>query len=370
MFDRRAARVLFTAIAIGLMLLFVWAAWRTIIAFVFSIFFAYLLEAPVERLTPMLRGSRKTAIGVVYLLMLGIIAAVLTLAAPRIMREAQSLVAQMPQLTQKLSTGQIAYSVGSQRGWSHETQERLQQFLAAHQREIVTAFQGLVAHAARTLKDLWWLVLVPILAIFFLLEGGQFRSIIVNAAERGRYRSVVGATVTDISVMLGHFIRAQLALALLAIVVLTLVFWATRVPYAFAVGPAAGALEFIPVVGPLIGAGLVLAVAFVTNYPHLLILVIVLIVWRGIQDYITSPRIMGSKLELHPLAVLFGVLAGGEVGGVIGVFLSIPILAAGRILWRAWRAYCSATSDLSNTLPVQIGDPAPITDSERRFGGG
>ena len=63
------------------------------------------------------------------------------------------------------------------------------------------------------------------------------------------------------------------------------------------------------------------------------------VIWRGIQDYVSSPRIMGSTLELHPLIVLFGVLAGGEVAGVIGVFLSIPVLATLRILWHTWMLY-------------------------------
>ena len=53
---------------------------------------------------------------------------------------------------------------------------------------------------------------------------------------------------------------------------------------------------------------------------------------------------MGSTLELHPLAVLFGILAGGEVAGVIGVFLSIPVLATLRILWHTWKLYRNAAS--------------------------
>jgi predicted PurR-regulated permease PerM len=68
-------------------------------------------------------------------------------------------------------------------------------------------------------------------------------------------------------------------------------------------------------------------------------LLLFLVVWRFIQDYVTSPRILGSTLELHPLTVLFGVLAGGEVAGVIGVFLSIPVLATMRILWHTWMLY-------------------------------
>jgi len=128
-------------------------------------------------------------------------------------------------------------------------------------------------------------------------------------------------------------------LSALAMVVITLVLWLMRVHFALALGPAAGALEFIPVVGPFIGIAVILGVGFLSGYTHLLWLLLFLIVWRIIQDYVTSPRIMGDKLELHALAVLFGVLAGGEVAGVIGVFLSIPVLATIRILWHTWRIY-------------------------------
>jgi predicted PurR-regulated permease PerM len=139
------------------------------------------------------------------------------------------------------------------------------------------------------------------------------------------------------NIMLGHFIRSQLILSALAIVVVTSVLAAMRVPYAIALGPAAGAAEFIPVAGPIVGGLVIVAVAFMANYGHLLWLVLFLLIWRGIQDYVSSPRIMGNTLELHPLMVLFGVFAGGEVAGVIGVFLSIPAMATLRILWHAWQ---------------------------------
>jgi predicted PurR-regulated permease PerM len=106
-------------------------------------------------------------------------------------------------------------------------------------------------------------------------------------------------------------------------------------------------LEFIPVVGPVVGAIVILGVAFLSGYHHLLWIFTFLLIWRGIQDYVTSPRIMSGTLELHPLAVLFGVLAGGEVAGVIGVFLSIPVLATLRILFHTWQLSRNTSSAVS-----------------------
>jgi predicted PurR-regulated permease PerM len=85
-------------------------------------------------------------------------------------------------------------------------------------------------------------------------------------------------------------------------------------------------------------------VAFLTGYHHLLLLALFLTLWRLVQDYVNSPRIMGGKLELHPLAALFAILAGGKIAGVIGVYLSIPIMAALRILWSRWQKYSETGS--------------------------
>ncbi len=84
---------------------------------------------------------------------------------------------------------------------------------------------------------------------------------------------------------------------------------------------------------------MIIGVALLLSYPHWLILLIFLGVWRMVQDYVISPRIMGRSMELHPLAAIFGVLAGGEIAGVLGIYLSIPIMASLRIVWRRWRLY-------------------------------
>lgn len=90
-------------------------------------------------------------------------------------------------------------------------------------------------------------------------------------------------------------------------------------------------------VGPLVGAIAILGVAFLTNYHHLLVVALFLGAWRIVQDYVTTPRLIGQRLQLHPLAVIFAVLVGGEIGGVIGVYLSIPVAATLRIVWRRWQ---------------------------------
>jgi predicted PurR-regulated permease PerM len=94
----------------------------------------------------------------------------------------------------------------------------------------------------------------------------------------------------------------------------------------------AGMLEFIPMVGPLGAAVMILVVALVAK-ANVLVILIFLMSYRLFQDYILSPHLMGQGVELHPLLILFGVFAGAELAGVPGTFLSVPVLAMVRIFY-------------------------------------
>jgi predicted PurR-regulated permease PerM len=104
-------------------------------------------------------------------------------------------------------------------------------------------------------------------------------------------------------------------------------------PYPILLAAIAFALEFIPLVGPLTAAVIIIVVSIASGYPHVWWLVIFLGVYRLLQDYVLSPKLMSKGVELHPLMVIFGVLAGGEIGGAAGIFLSIPALALIRLLY-------------------------------------
>src|SRR5947209_5805038 len=280
LFDKKTAQALFTALVFALALLFLYAAWWAIITFLFAIFFAYLLEAPVSRLQGWLRGSRSGAIAVVYLVLIAGLVVAFSLAGEQVIQQGQKLMQQAPQWSEQISSGQIIQQVGEKRGWSRPTIDRITSFLQSHQGEIMAATQNFVFVAFRTIQRMWWLLLVPILAIFFLKDGHRMGERLVNSVEDARNRRIVKETVDQMNLMLGHYLRAQITLAGLAMVVVTFVLWVMRVPYALALGPAAGALEFIPAVGPAVGGLMVLAVALLSGYGHLFWLLVFLVVWR------------------------------------------------------------------------------------------
>ncbi|MFZ1130828.1 MAG: AI-2E family transporter [Terriglobales bacterium] len=343
--DSRTSRILFTAFLFAVGLGFIYAARRTLILFLFAIFFAYLINPAVERLEKLVR-SRVWAITIIYVLLLVALAVFGFLVGPRIARQSTRLGASLPGLMDNAGTGQIsgqigqiATRIGNEHGWSADTQQRIKSFLLTRRDDLSRMAQRIGLRAAEAAQQVWVLFLVPILAIFFLRDGGSFHEVLVALVQSRNQREFLEDVLQDLNQMLAQFIRAQLTLAAMSLVAYSSVLGAMRVPYALMLGTAGGALEFVPLAGPLLAGSAMMVVAVLSGYPHWPFLLLFLFLWRMVLDYVISPRVMGVSVELHPLAALFGILAGGEIAGVLGVYLSIPVMASLRIVWRRWRIY-------------------------------
>jgi predicted PurR-regulated permease PerM len=115
---------------------------------------------------------------------------------------------------------------------------------------------------------------------------------------------------------------------------------------ALALGLLSGLLEFIPVLGPIIGAGAAVIVAFFqpTNYlglagwQYALVVLGLMIIIQQLENNVLVPRIVGEALDLHPLIVMLGVFMGGALAGILGAILAAPVVATIKLLSiYAWR---------------------------------
>jgi predicted PurR-regulated permease PerM len=336
--DSRTARALITVLLFALGLGFLYVARVTLIAFLFAIFFAYLMSPLVNRLEKLLRG-RDRAIAVIYILLLTLVVVFLFAVGPKVTHEGARLGQSLPSLLTRFSSGEIARQLGEEHGWNRTSIQLMQSFLASHSDEITVLAQRIGLRIADVAKQAWLFFVVPLLSIFFLRDGRIFSGFLLSSVQSRPQREFLENVLNDLNQMLAHFIRAQLSLAALTLVVYSVALAVMRVPYALVLGTLGGVFEFVPVVGPLAAALTIVGVALLMSYPHWLVLVVFLGIWRLLQDYVSSPRIMGESMELHPLAAIFGVMAGGEVAGILGIYLSIPVMASLRIVFRRWRLY-------------------------------
>ena len=353
MLDKRTSSILFTILFFAGVLTLAYTARRPLLILIFSILFAYLLEPIVAWFQRQFRGSRTLGIVAAYLILAAALSIFFAVAGPKIVHQGTKLTHELPNLIDNIGSGDIAQQIGARRGWTYETQFQLQELLRAHRAEIGGTVRSAVNRAPAMASSLLWFLLVPLFAVFILKSKKKFAATALALVDNRHDRLFLRGILADLDVMLAAFIRAQLSLASVSIVVYTSILVLTGFPYAFPIAAIAGVLEFIPVVGALTGNVTIMGMAIVTGYRHWLAILIFLIVWRGLQDYVTSPLLMGRGLKLHPFAVILGVLICGDVAGLPGVFLSVPLIASLRIVWRNWEKRRVAIDEV-NTERTEI----------------
>jgi len=337
--DARAARVTWTVLVFAAALDLVYLLRKPLLLFVFSLFFAYLIfpiVRMVERGLPR-RGARPLAIGVVYLLLLLALVGVGLGVGPRLTEEVTLLTQKAPQMSQQIASGQIITNVLQKRGWESGRVRQVEDAVRAHAGQIIGYVQGGLAAMLRWLAGAWVIVLVPVFAFFILKDAEPAAAGIDGLIEEPRHRELWRDIAEDVHLLLAKYVRALILLSLITFVVWSAVFFLAGVPYPVGLAAIGGALEFLPIVGPLTAGVIVVSVALFSGYAHPWLLVVFVLGWRGIQDYVSSPLVMGRGIEIHPAVVIFGVIAGGEIGGPAGMFLSVPVIAALRIVWRRVR---------------------------------
>ena len=333
--DPTTARVAWTLLVIGGAMTLVYILRNVLLLLAFSVFFAYLIFPLVEatqRWVPGLR-SRTRAIVLVYLVLLGAVFATGGALGPRLTAEARALAERLPQIAQQWSTSLNVGKALARLGWQKDAIRTVEAALQSHAGEILAYGQSVVAAVLKWLVGAWVIVLVPIFAFFILKDAEAFVATLTGLFEqRHRQRSIrIGE---DLHHLLGEYMRALVLLSLITFAVWSLVFLVVGAPYPLMLAALGGALEVVPLVGPVVAGILVVSVAVFTGYGHALPLVAFVVAWRLIQDYVSSPLVMARGIEIHPALVIFGVIAGGEIAGPAGMFLSVPMMAGLRILWR------------------------------------
>jgi predicted PurR-regulated permease PerM len=186
--------------------------------------------------------------------------------------------------------------------------------------------------------NLVYTVVVPIFSFLMIRSGPAIkRELLARAAKPGG--AFWFGLAMDINVLLARYVLALVFLSLATLLAYGVVLSLLGVPFALLLAGAAAVLEVIPVFGPLVGVVAILTTAVFSAYPHVLWVLGFLVAYRIFQDYILNPYLMSEGVDVPAIAVVFGVLAGEEVGGVAGIFLSVPVIATVRIVITRFRNY-------------------------------
>ena len=230
----------------------------------------------------------------VYLILIAAFVGLGLLIGPRIAEQGRALSKSLPSLIDGMGSGQLVSRVGEKHGWIGARQAQIQRFVVAHRADLLGYGRVVAEKVAEPAKHIWWLIIIPILSVFFLKDGRSIANGIAEMGSAPEDKSAVRGIVSDVHVMLASYIRAQLILSLLTLVSYTLVLSVMRVAVRLPDRPARRPVRIRPGGRSSRGSCHRFVIGILTSYPHLIWLVLFLGVWHLLQDYVSGPRILGK----------------------------------------------------------------------------
>jgi len=313
---------------------FLGAVRATAMLFVVALFFAYLVYPLVRRLNE--RLPLVASILVVYLFIGVMVAAIAQLLVPQLVSDSQGAVKSIPGIVKNIG-GALQDGNNPLIRWL-PLDER--QYLATLPGQIVSFLQtNAFDTASKTLNVLMstvsvlaTFIVVPVLAAYMLLDAENIKENFLGLVPvKNRHKAE--AIIADLDQVVGGFIRGQLIDGSILGAMLTVMLWATGVPYALLIGVISGALNFIPYAGALIAFVPAVILAFTTYGLGKAILVAVLIfVIHQIDGNFVAPRVLKENVGLSPFWIVIAILGGSELFGLAGTFLAVPVAAMIRVL--------------------------------------
>src|SRR5688500_7063376 len=335
-------------VAITLLLLFIGGFLASVISsltylfflLVLSIFFAYMIDPIVGLIhrpfaTPAAQKfmPRALAIMIAYVFVFSVVGFGIWAMAPLVSQQGKEFGSNLPKYAADVRQTFNDVNVRFDRmRVPEDLQNRINVQATAIGESITTAFGSFLLGFAGYLP---WFVLVPVLAFFFLKDVNAVRLAVLRVFPAGPWRARAELVMQDVNSTLAAYTRAQLLSCLLIGTVCTIGFYLIGLKYVLLLGILAGIFEFVPLLGPATIGLSVTATGAVSDRPwNALYVLIFLVVLRLVHDYVTYPRIVRGGLHLHPLLIILSVLAGEQIAGIPGVFLAIPLVAIGVVIYK------------------------------------
>jgi len=348
----------------------VWLLAPILTPFVFALILAWLGDPLVDRLERAGR-SRNVAVALVFTAMALIVLAGLLILVPLLERQIETLIASWPhyrdwfmltalpwveqrlgiELTDWLDFGHISQLVRENWDRAGGIAATVLGYLSRSGFAVI----GVVANVA----------LLPVITFFFLRDWDLLVERVASLIPRD-HLDIVSRLARESSDVLSAFLRGQFLVMLVLGVMYGLGLWAVGLDLGILIGLIAGLLTFVPYLGPASGIilGVVAALVQYGDWQHVAGVLVVFGIGQVIESYVLTPKLVGDRIGLHPVAVIFAVLAGGQLFGFLGMLLALPVAAVVNVLLRyAQERYRHSRLYVgTHASPEEGGGPDPLAD--------
>lgn len=294
-----------------------------ILPFLIAGFITYLLHPIVEKLHE--KGMhRGLSILLIYIIFFGGIGFALYRGIPAFIMQLRDLSESAPMFAEQYRSW-IKQVQEHTRTWPDGIQGRMNDGIDAFEKKLdslLTLMLDLIVHF---LNSAIVIMIIPFIA-FYMLKDFQLIKRAVWYLTPKKWRQQGARFLQDIDISLGSYIRGQLLVCFIIGSAAAMFFWIFHLRYPLLLGFFVGITDVIPYFGPIIGALPAVIIAATMSVKLVMITIVIIFILQFLEGNILSPYIVGKSLHMHPLLIMLAITAGGEISGVLGMILAIPIL--------------------------------------------
>lgn len=300
---------------------------------------AYLFDPLADKLERW-KLSRTLSVTLVFLVISLLVFAVALVLIPALERQISSLIRNLPVYFQWLSDN---LSPWIQSTFGIKTNlfnvNELTELLKSHWESAGGIAQTILSSVTKSsLVVVNWLMnflLIPVVTFYLLRDWDIITERVSHLIPRPYYNKVTQIT-QDANTVLSSFLRGQLSVMLALGAIYTIGLWVVGIELSLLIGMGAGLVSFVPYLGTIVGlvAGVIAALVQFGDVNHIVYVMIVFGIGQLLEGFILTPWLVGDRIGLHPVAVIFAVLAGGQLFGFVGVLLGLPLAAVVMVLLR------------------------------------
>ena len=307
--------------------------WLAAVPLLVSILLAYLLVPFVHFL---IKGkcSNRLAVWIVFITLAGLIGTLFQWGVPALLKEWKHFLEHLPSLVQQFSNWNLKLD-GFLSGMPKPLHSMIDEAIERFGQRIEMRAEEILGGIDHSFKWIIALTLVPFMTFYLLKDRitiGEWLFKFVSDKRKEKVLSVV----KDIDKRLGGYVRGQLWLCLAVGAVSTVALFLIDVPYAIPLGAIMGLFNVIPYVGPVIGALPAVLVASTVSGSLLVWVIAITFVIQMLESHLLAPWIMGRNVHIHPVVIMLLLLLGGELAGVLGLIIAVPLYMMALIVVKAF----------------------------------
>ncbi len=307
--------------------------------FLIGALLAYLGDPLADKLEAR-KLSRTLSVVIVFGVMLLVGLVLMLILVPMLERQIVILVKKIPIVLQWLNdqlVPRLLEMTGGEATWSDT--DSVKQAIASHWQQVGQVMTNVISSLSSSgqvmLGWLAYLGLIPVVTFYLLRDWDILVAQIHNLLPR-RYEPIVTRLSGECNDVLASFMRGQLSVMLALGLIYTIGLWIVGLELSLLIGMLAGLVSFVPYLGFVVGivvAGIAALMQF-GDVIHIVYIAIVFGIGQALEGMVLSPLLVGDRIGLHPVAVIFAVMAGGQLFGFMGVLLALPVAAVIVVLLR------------------------------------